>query len=635
MMFEVQDLKVASPATVSRCGMVFMEQIHVGALSLAQTWSTLHLSKHMPEHCKFVVGLIEKYFHSTLLFIRDNCHEKMASMDCNLMSSLLNLLLCILASEEVLDALKSGGHELAHVRSLLSKEFAFALTWSLGANIDDASRPKFSAFLHSDVFPSLLGDGQTPGDDVYSFLVDVKTMTWTTWEALTPEFHYDMDKAYFSLLVPTSDTTRYKYLLDKLLKLSFPVLFMGETGVGKSVIVQAYLDEMAATPNFTAYTVGYSAQTKPVNLRDVFETKLDKKKKTLLGPPVGKKLLLFVDDLNMPSLEVYGAQPPNELLRQVIDQQGFYDTHKLFFKNIKDVVYVSACAPPGGGRNEVSPRLIRHFNMVWLPQLSAASMVKIFTNILSGFISCCQPDLVDLCAKLVTASVTIYTSVQKLLLPTPGKSHYTFNLRDLSKVFQGVLMIHFPADGTLVSCEGLTEIWIHEELRVFRDRLISKEDREVFNELCQNAVFENLAFDWPISKFSDVIYGDYMNREDKKYVHITDMKQLEMLLLEYLEEYNITFPAQMHLVFFTDAIHHISRICRVLRQPRGNALLVGVGGSGRQSLTRLATFITDFQCISIEITRGYGVAEWQEDLKNVLMTAGAHNKKVTFLFTGE
>ena len=95
-----------------------------------------------------------------------------------------------------------------------------------------------------------------------------------------------------------------------------------------------------------------------------------KKKKTLLGPPAGKKLLLFVDDLNMPSLEIYGAQPPNELLRQVIDQQGFYDTNKLFFKNVKDVVCVSACAPPGGGRNEVSPRLIRHFNMVWLPQLS-------------------------------------------------------------------------------------------------------------------------------------------------------------------------------------------------------------------------------------------------------------------------
>lgn len=57
-----------------------------------------------------------------------------------------------------------------------------------------------------------------------------------------------------------------------------------------------------------------------------------------------------------------------------------------------------------------------------------------------------------------------------------------------------------------------------------------------------------------------------------------DRFHLGELLLEYLEEYNMEFPSQMHLVFFADAVAHVSRICRVLRQPRGNALLVGVGG---------------------------------------------------------
>ena len=98
-------------------------------------------------------------------------------------------------------------------------------------------------------------------------------------------------------------------------------------------------------------------------------------------------MIFFVDDINMPALEKYGAQPPNELLRQIIDQGGFYDLKKFLFMEISDCVFVAACAPPGGGRNQVSPRLFRHFNMIWAPDLSVKSMDIIFTSMLKGFLS--------------------------------------------------------------------------------------------------------------------------------------------------------------------------------------------------------------------------------------------------------
>ncbi len=82
-----------------------------------------------------------------------------------------------------------------------------------------------------------------------------------------------------------------------------------------------------------------------------------------------------------------------------------------------------------------------------------------------------------------------------------------------------------------------------------------------------------------------------------------------------------------------DAVEHITRIARILRQPRGNAMLVGVGGSGKSSLTRFATFMGGFKLFSIELTRGYGSNEFREDLKKLYRTAGIAGEPVVFLFS--
>jgi dynein heavy chain len=88
----------------------------------------------------------------------------------------------------------------------------------------------------------------------------------------------------------------------------------------------------------------------------------------------------------------------------------------------------------------------------------------------------------------------------------------------------------------------------------------------------------------------------------------------------------------MKLILFLDACDHVCRIARILRQPLGNALLLGVGGSGRQSLCRLATFISQYKSFSIEVVKGYSMKDWRENLKVVLMQGGVQAKQTTFLF---
>lgn len=88
----------------------------------------------------------------------------------------------------------------------------------------------------------------------------------------------------------------------------------------------------------------------------------------------------------------------------------------------------------------------------------------------------------------------------------------------------------------------------------------------------------------------------------------------------------------MKLVMFLDACEHISRISRIIRQPQGNALILGVGGSGRQSLSKMASFIMNYKIFQIEVVKNYNMRAWREDIKKCLMQAGVDNKPISFLF---
>lgn len=132
-----------------------------------------------------------------------------------------------------------------------------------------------------------------------------------------------------------------------------------------------------------------------------------------------------------------------------------------------------------------------------------------------------------------------------------------------------------------------------------------------------------------------VLFGDYMAgvaSEQRSYSEVEDSNQAVEVIEEFLAAYNEERPP-MHLVMFMDAVEHVSRISRVLRQPQGNALLLGVGGSGRQSLTKLATYMAEYSLFQIEITKNYSAQDWRDDLKRMLLNAGLNEEATVFLFT--
>ena len=149
-----------------------------------------------------------------------------------------------------------------------------------------------------------------------------------------------------------------KYLASHLLKFNKHVLIPGPTGTGKSVNTTEMLT-YELPEEYQTLAMTFSAQTSANQTQDYLDDKFEKRRKGVYGPPVGKRFAIFVDDLNMPKKEEYGAQPPLELLRQFMDHGGWYDrkSKEKPFNRIEDIVFISAMGPPGGGRSVITPRL--------------------------------------------------------------------------------------------------------------------------------------------------------------------------------------------------------------------------------------------------------------------------------------
>ena len=361
LIFEPMDLEVASPATVSRCGMIYMEPSSLGWRPLVKSW--LHkLPETLTDQFKTVINdMFERFVDPCLQLLRKGgLKELIASSDSNLVKSLMDFLDC--QFDALKDPKKFTYYDPKEVTNWLEGMFMFSLTWSLGALINSDGREKFDTFVKkllvegiSEEEKNKLGllDTVEPPAKKYAILYpeagtiysykfitereqveesdgtaapettkhdEVGNKYWEPWSlALEAVGPISKDALFNEIIVETVDTIRYTFLMDILVKHQKPVLFVGPTGTGKSAYVTEYLLKKVDTAVFKPIIINFSAQTSSNTTQDIIMSKLDKRRKGVFGPPVGQKCVCFVDDVNMPQIETYGAQAPIELLRQMLD----------------------------------------------------------------------------------------------------------------------------------------------------------------------------------------------------------------------------------------------------------------------------------------------------------------------------
>eukprot|EP00899_Mesostigma_viride_P018540 jgi/Mesvir1/26688/Mv20468-RA.1 len=638
LLLEVFDLQYASPATISRCGMVYVDARNLGWKPYMAKWCNGRANQ---AEADVIRTLSTKYVQATLDFVLEGMEEDVISRRLKQTVPMTNLNM-VTQLCTMLQAMLTDERNVSDPQAIESV-FVFCLTWSLGAAVVQGGgvhdRDRFDKFVKqvsnlATTDAKFVSPSQLPYKSLYEYMFDLEAFNWRPWSSLVSEYAPPADGKFAKILVPTVDTVRSAWLLDTLVHRGYPVLFVGESGTAKTVTIQNYLEKLPGETNLVR-NMNFSNRTASIDVQRAIEDGVEKRSKDTYGPPLGKRMIVFIDDVNMPRVDTYGTQQPIALLKLLIERSGLYDRGKeLNWKHLKDVQFVGAMGPPGGARNSVDPRFLSLFSVFEIEFPAHSSLVHIYESILAHAAKNLAEDIRGSAGGLTSATLMLYNAIVEKLPPTPSRFHYIFNLRDLSRVYEGLSL---AVVDKFKSAAEFVRLWRNECMRIFHDRLICDEDKEFVKAKLGELVAEKFGGMAEGIMAEPLLYGDFANWQPEQadvrlYEDLGSYERIKLVFERILEEYN-TKRKEMRLVMFTDALEHLTRIHRIIRLDRGNALLVGVGGSGKQSLARLAAFTAGCEVFEITLTRGYDEAAFREDLKTLYTKLGAENKRVMFLFT--
>ncbi|NWU90022.1 DYH9 protein, partial [Upupa epops] len=620
LLFEISHLRTATPATVSRAGILYINPSDLGWNPPVSSW--IDRRESQTERANLTI-LFDKYLPTCLDTLRTRFKKIIPVPEQSMVQMLCYLLECLLTEENTPSDCPKELYELY---------FVFAAIWAFGGSTFQDQlvdyRVEFSRWWVRE-FKTIKFPSQ---GTVFDFYIDPETKKFEPWSKLIPQFEFDPEMPLQTCLVPTTETVRVRYFMDRLLERQHPVMLVGNAGTGKSVLVGDKLSSLD-TDVYVVKKVPFNYYTTSAMLQGVLEKPLDKKAGRSYGPPGTKKLVYFIDDLNMPEVDAYGTVQPHTLLRQHLDYGHWYDRTKLSLKEITNVQYVS-CMNPTAGSFTINPRLQRHFCVFALSNPGQDSLSRIYSTILmqhlenGNFAGAVQKSA----QQLIALALGLHQKVAATFLPTAVKFHYAFNLRDFSNIFQGLL---FSTPEYLKQPQDLVKLYLHESNRVYRDKMVEEDDYRTFDKMQLEMVkkfYDDMEETLEQTMHMNVYCHFAKGIAEPSYQPVPTWEELNQILVEALDNYN-EINAAMNLVLFEDAMCHVCRINRILESPHGNALLVGVGGSGKQSLTRLAAFISSLEVFQITLRKGYGIPDLKVDLANQYLKAGVKNIGTVFLMT--
>jgi dynein heavy chain 1 len=653
IMFEVESLKYATLATVSRCGMAWfsddiLEDAHIFhhyLMRLKEDNYDAIVSSGIAAVPTDASNLREKCVdYIRPMFIREDHGKSVCSIALDIASrqphvmeySRIRLLEALFAlvrkgidrvveQDEIRFGNFSGEHAI--IEKYMLNWTMFAINWSFAGDLKLYERSNYLNELKAALF-DLPSAFQWPEIDSMKTLIDyevkIEDGEFSLWKLKVPELSLPSEKVTNAdTIIPTVDTLRHQEVLCSWLLEHRPFIICGPPGSGKTMTLMSTLKNLQ---DFEMIFVNFSSSTTPALILKQFEHYCEYSKAatgiTLRPRTPNKWLVVFCDEINLPDEDKYGTQYVITLLRQMTEQHGFWRCHDKQWVSLERIQFVGACNPPtDAGRHPLSPRFLRHCPLILVDFPGYDSLIQIYGTFNKAMLKR-TPALKPYADALTTAMVEYYSESQKRFT-ADQHAHYIYSPRDLTRWKYAIN----EALDHLNSVEDLIRLWAHEALRLFEDRLVTAEEKKWCQEKIDVIADRNFPGHDAGALVRPIIFSTYIT---KAYTSVK-LDEIREYIIGKLQVFNEEEYA-VQLVVFDEVVEHIAKIDRVLRQPLGHMLLVGASGVGKTTLSRFVSWINGLKVFQIKAGRNYSLANFDEDLRAVMKRAGCRGENITFIF---
>ena len=616
---QTHDLGFASPATVSRCGMIALSSEDADVKSLVRSW----LNKQDQSLQMRLAGWMEEMFYASLEWVLE------AQAD--------------VVPRTMVGVVLTG---LSHLRGCSSKaEFCVGLIRGLGCNLALDRRTQFATKVWSLSQTEKPLDARAPLDCFYS------KQSQSLQSYAMREAAVSLEQISFRAppVVQTVDVQRNRDLIMPWLQRREPFLLVGPEGSGRTLLLE---DCFQSLKHSNVATIHCSAQTNASHvlqkLNDncsVFSTN----KGRVYRPKEGDRLILFLKDLNLCKPDKYDTIQLVAFLQQLITHQGFYDDN-LDWISVEGVQIVGALNPVTTvGRSQLSTRFTATVHVAYMTYPERDQLVAIYTSFLKGVLAAGSqgqglPDPTwrseGSIRKLCGTVVEVYEKV-RAKFHVDDQRHYLFNPRDLTQWMFGLLRYDLLK-------ENLLDVIVYESFRLFSDRLVTPEAVKQY----ENIIYSLMNQHWKhTTKTTDMYFTSLqqyslnaapssgsgggeakadlsmLSKELGSSLDRVSGADFKDLCLEGLMTYEREYK-NLNLLLFPEILDHIALEDRVLSRPGGSLFLVGDSGVGRRTSITLVCHMLRIQLVSPHMSRKYDSKAFRIDLKEYLKLAGVEGRQV-------